>query len=117
MRGFAGLAAVFVATLAVAGCGRSSMIGGDCPEGAHCVPDLAGADMSRRDMSLDMRPIDMLDMRPRDMPDLRGDMRTDMACIPRGPENCTNHIDDDCNGLIDCVDPACIKLPICIDKK
>jgi hypothetical protein len=29
------------------------------------------------------------------------------ACIPTGVEICTNGIDDDCNGLIDCADPAC----------
>jgi hypothetical protein len=29
------------------------------------------------------------------------------GCVPKGPENCTNGIDDDCNGLVDCADPAC----------
>lgn len=29
------------------------------------------------------------------------------ACIPTGPEDCTNGVDDDCNGLTDCEDPAC----------
>lgn len=29
------------------------------------------------------------------------------GCKPTGPENCTNGIDDDCNGLVDCADPAC----------
>jgi hypothetical protein len=29
------------------------------------------------------------------------------GCVRTGPENCTNGIDDDCNGLIDCADPAC----------
>jgi hypothetical protein len=29
------------------------------------------------------------------------------GCVPTGPENCTNGIDDDCNGLTDCADPAC----------
>ena len=29
------------------------------------------------------------------------------GCVPKGPENCTNGIDDDCNGLTDCADPAC----------
>ena len=32
-------------------------------------------------------------------------------------EICDNGIDDDCNGLTDCYDPACQSLPICIDKK
>jgi hypothetical protein len=29
------------------------------------------------------------------------------ACVPTGPEDCTNGVDDDCNGKIDCADPAC----------
>jgi len=29
------------------------------------------------------------------------------GCKPKGPENCTNGMDDDCNGLADCADPAC----------
>jgi hypothetical protein len=29
------------------------------------------------------------------------------GCVPTGPENCANGIDDDCNGLIDCADTAC----------
>ncbi len=29
------------------------------------------------------------------------------GCVPTGPENCTNGLDDDCNGLTDCQDPAC----------
>jgi hypothetical protein len=29
------------------------------------------------------------------------------ACTPQGNENCTNGVDDDCNGLVDCADPAC----------
>jgi len=69
------IAALAAMVVAGSGCGRSSMLGSDgsdCPPGAHCVP----ADMARvdggRDMSLDMRPSDMLDMRPSDM---RGDMR------------------------------------------
>jgi hypothetical protein len=29
------------------------------------------------------------------------------GCVPAGPENCFNNVDDDCNGMIDCEDPAC----------
>ena len=29
------------------------------------------------------------------------------GCKPTGPENCTDGIDNDCNGLVDCQDPAC----------
>lgn len=28
-------------------------------------------------------------------------------CVRTGAENCTNGRDDDCNGLVDCADPAC----------
>src|SRR6476469_1957105 len=99
MRGFGGLAVALLATL------------------AGSVPDMARPD-GGRDMALDMRPSDMLDMRLDMRGDMRpGDMRTDMACIPRGPENCTNKIDDNCNGFIDCMDNACSMTPICVDKK
>jgi hypothetical protein len=29
------------------------------------------------------------------------------ACKPTGPESCFDGIDNDCNGLVDCADPAC----------
>ena len=29
------------------------------------------------------------------------------GCKATGPEKCTNGVDDDCNGLTDCADPAC----------
>lgn len=32
------------------------------------------------------------------------------------PENCSNTIDDDCNGLIDCLDPACTSSSDCKPK-
>ena len=30
------------------------------------------------------------------------------SCVSTGAEDCTNGIDDDCNGLTDCADPACV---------
>ena len=56
--------------------------------------------------------------------DLAGDARRDGA-VDRGRdvvvcgtiEICDNGIDDDCNGLADCLDPACGSQPACIDKK
>jgi hypothetical protein len=30
------------------------------------------------------------------------------GCVPTGPEICTDGIDNDCNGLTDCADPACM---------
>src|SRR2546421_6870053 len=37
------------------------------------------------------------------------DLSLSMPCVPTGPEagNCGDMIDNDCNGLIDCADPAC----------
>ena len=29
------------------------------------------------------------------------------TCVPTGAENCFNGVDDDCNGHVDCDDPAC----------
>jgi hypothetical protein len=29
------------------------------------------------------------------------------ACVPTGPERCDDGIDNDCNGKVDCADPAC----------
>ena len=44
-----------------------------------------------------------------------GDLPPDVVCGTR--EICDNGIDDDCNGMADCLDPACRSLPVCIDKK
>lgn len=29
------------------------------------------------------------------------------VCVPSGPESCFDSVDNDCNGLVDCADPAC----------
>ncbi|HSY25354.1 MAG TPA: hypothetical protein VK841_24685 [Polyangiaceae bacterium] len=49
----------------------------------------------------------------RTIPDARADAADAQAmgdgCVNRGgPENCTNGIDDNCDGLIDCADPQCV---------
>jgi len=36
----------------------------------------------------------------------------DLACA--GPEDCFNGVDDDCNGLADCADPACDPIAECV---
>ena len=69
------------------------LVGGARDGGLDRVPDLAG----------DAR---------RDSP---GDRPPDVVCGTR--EICGNGIDDDCNGLTDCFDPACKSQPACIDKK
>jgi hypothetical protein len=35
-------------------------------------------------------------------------------CVPTGPEGCFNHLDDDCNGVADCADPACAPAGQCL---
>jgi hypothetical protein len=40
--------------------------------------------------------------------DARADVDSDAPpCVPSGPEVCTDGVDNDCNGLVDCADPAC----------
>ncbi len=44
------------------------------------------------------------------MPDSSRDTGPDTgtdACVPSGAENCTDGIDNDCDGKVDCEDPAC----------
>jgi hypothetical protein len=36
------------------------------------------------------------------------------GCTPTGAENCFNGIDDDCNGHIDCDDPNCAPVAVCV---
>jgi hypothetical protein len=56
--------------------------------------------------------------------DLAGDARRDGVTVDRGRDGvcgtreiCDNGIDDDCNGLADCFDPACVSQTACIAKK
>jgi len=36
------------------------------------------------------------------------------GCTPTGAENCFNGIDDDCNGHVDCDDPSCAPIAVCV---
>ena len=36
------------------------------------------------------------------------------GCVPSGPEDCFNQLDDDCNGHVDCDDPACMPAATCV---
>jgi hypothetical protein len=42
------------------------------------------------------------------------DMPKDMGCVFQSAEDCFNGIDDDCNGLTDCQDPACNPTAECV---
>ena len=49
--------------------------------------------------------------------DLHSDMHNPDLSSCQAHEICGNSIDDDCNNLIDCEDPACANLSSCIDHK
>ncbi|MDP9152530.1 MAG: hypothetical protein M3O36_21600 [Myxococcota bacterium] len=104
----AATAAVLAVALALPSCGVTSQ--GDCVDKATCAaPDVtAGGDEEAAAIGSD------------DSSDLNAeagaqDAETEAAdedhaldeCVPVGPEDCTNGIDDDCNGFTDCADPAC----------
>ena len=82
-----GLRAVMAgALLALLGCGTSPIAGRcvadeECGAGKECV---AGACVP---------------------------LSPDAGCVSQGPEDCSNELDDDCNGLTDCADPACDNQP------
>lgn len=52
-----------------------------------------------------------------DNPDAGGgrDALADGRCVASGPERCDDGIDNDCNGLADCADPACQPTHQCVD--
>lgn len=43
------------------------------------------------------------------------DASVDPSCVKSGPENCEDGLDNDCNGLVDCADPACQPTHQCVD--
>jgi hypothetical protein len=95
------------------GGGRGGGTGGGSSGGARDggvdrSPDLVG---NARDGGADRSP-DLVGDARRDIP---GDRSSDVVCGTR--EICGNGIDDDCNGLADCLDSACKNLPTCIDHK
>jgi hypothetical protein len=53
-------------------------------------------------------PVDLAQAAP---PDLRG---VDLAGCASSVEDCFNGVDDDCNGLVDCADPACNPTAECV---
>src|SRR2546423_261087 len=101
---------VLVLTLAIAACGRSSLMG---------TGGVEPGDMGRGDMGCRGGKC------PGDMGDMFGDPCADKAncklpeCVgdPRchvpGTEICNNGLDDDDDGLIDCKDPDCATFTGC----
>jgi hypothetical protein len=118
--GAAVIASVIASTFAVNGC--AVWASADCLEKASCVRsastggqdvDAQGTDHDGPDAAADTGGAPA---------DAAGDAGTDAAndsmeadatpdagarCVATGPESCTNGIDDDCNGKVDCADPAC----------
>jgi hypothetical protein len=41
----------------------------------------------------------------------------DMKCVFQSAEDCWNGVDDDCNGMTDCADPACQATAVCVPDK
>jgi hypothetical protein len=126
--------------LAVAGCGRSSLIGFDngCPPNdPSCPPPDFGRPDGNVDGNFDGRfdgnfdgnldgpkdgsldgPKDGSFDGPKDG-SLDGPKDGGLdGCVPTSSvENCTNEVDDNCNGLVDCQESTCQPLPVCINMQ
>jgi hypothetical protein len=72
---------------------------------ADAPPDVSVADAST-DASFDGSADALVDVAPEALPD---------GCVPH-LEDCLNGLDDDCNGLIDCADPACMPVVECVEN-
>jgi hypothetical protein len=122
------------ALVALSACGRSSLIRFDdgCPAGKVCHNDLGtdgGFDGGIDGSPGDLPPPDILpppfDIKPPDILPPPSDILPPPFDIKPPPpdggcrltETCGNGIDDDCNGLTDCKDPACSSTPSCIKPK
>lgn len=44
------------------------------------------------------------------------DVSVDPNCVKSGPESCEDGLDNDCNGLVDCADPACQPSYECVER-
>jgi hypothetical protein len=91
------------------GAGSGSLrIAHGCELLSVAVAPLNGAgDLAGLDAAAPSNDLALADAQPRDFYgiDLIGVEAG--SCVATGPEQCFNGIDDDCNGLIDCADPAC----------
>ncbi|MBV9947338.1 MAG: hypothetical protein JOZ69_10855 [Myxococcales bacterium] len=92
---------------AIPSCGVLSE-SGDCAQRANCVdPNAMDGDVAdgRAGDASDARADTVLGDADADAES--ADVVADVRCVPTGPEDCTNGVDDDCNGSVDCADPAC----------
>jgi hypothetical protein len=98
--------------LAVAGCGRSSLMGtGGVENGdmaGHGDMACVGRNCPHGDMG-DMANDPCADKNNCKLPECVGDPR----CHVPGTEICNNGLDDDDDGLVDCKDPDCATFPGC----
>ncbi|MDP9035082.1 MAG: hypothetical protein M3O50_09765 [Myxococcota bacterium] len=99
-------AAALAVALALPSCGVTSQ--GDCVDKATCAaPDgIAGGDDDAAVIGSDDASDASADAGGQEA-EAGDDDRALDECVAVGPEDCTNGIDDDCNGLTDCADPAC----------
>lgn len=77
------------------------------------VPDITFTDTPDADVATDAGDRDAGD---RDVAnDAPRDASVDPSCVKTGPESCEDGLDNDCNGLVDCADPACQPTHQCVD--
>lgn len=95
----------FLCLLALVGCGDIIGLNGYVDQDGAPIGE-GGADASN----------DVVQQQDTSKPDVTAmDVATDTSdgCVPMA-EDCTNGKDDDCNGLADCLDPACVNGFICV---
>jgi len=93
---------------AVDAAGADGALPGDDASGAAGL-DASALDASALDAAAtDAATVDAAPLADAGAADAGRDAAVDAgSCTPRGAEDCTNGVDDDCNGLTDCADTAC----------
>jgi hypothetical protein len=117
-------ASAIVASAIASGCGQSST--GDCTDKATCPDDAGDGSLPGNDAPSGQDAMGGGDAAADAMPDgFVNDVSLDTIVLPDGPvdvvdgcsagEDCTNGIDDNCNGMTDCADPLCQSGYTCFD--